>query len=93
MASLERQRLQLIEDFKYIDDTYGSPDLAESYEEVWNAVWAQATTKETIINAMLTAIERAFSQGCSNRLGDSPEPLPVDDDKRLQRIKRRWKID
>lgn len=92
MASLEQQRLQLIEDFGYICYNYGEFDNAETYKEMWDHIWSSKMTKASLIDVMKGIIRTSFLHGVTSNMGDDIK-LPVDTDKRLQQIKRRWKID
>jgi hypothetical protein len=88
MKSLEQQRLQLIDDYRYISLNYGEFDNVEIYWTMWKHVWSPEMTKESLVKAMREVIEISFRQGVAD--GGDEMPLPVHVDKRLQQIKRRW---
>jgi hypothetical protein len=95
MTAKERHR-KLVEDWKYITSTYGKPDMAEIDEMCRYAIFGDNLSLDVASNIVAIAIEAAFvrisNRDGSHQTGDEWTTLPVDQDKRLQQIKKRWGV-
>lgn len=96
-AMSKRRYLQAVKDYHYIVEIYGDAvDTADSgYTAAFWLVFGhmgRELTFESAAQVVRDHISQIFSHGYQTDYTDTGTDLPVDRDKRLQRIKQRWDI-